>query len=233
MWRPKSSRGIARGCELAGCALAGGETAEHPRAFIPGEYDLAGFAVGVVEKSLAIDGSKLIAGDVLIGLASSGPHSNGFSLIRRILDTSGADLKQPIPGVTGARSLGETLLEPTRIYVKGVRALLAEHEVKAMAHITGGGLTENTHRMFPDGLAAKIDARSWPQQPIFDWLQRQGNVADEEMFRVFNCGIGLVLAVSAAAASSVIARLNELGESAHAIGTVVPRGAGAPGTVVV
>jgi phosphoribosylformylglycinamidine cyclo-ligase len=226
-------RGIARGCELAGCALAGGETAEHPRAFIPGEYDLAGFAVGVVEKSLAIDGSKLIAGDVLIGLASSGPHSNGFSLIRRILDTSGADLKQPLPGVTAARSLGETLLEPTRIYVKAVRALLAEHEVKAMAHITGGGLTENTHRMFPDGLAAKIDARSWPQQPIFEWLQRQGNVADEEMFRVFNCGIGLVLAVSAAAASSVIARLNELGESAHAIGTVVPRGAGAPGTVVV
>ena len=226
-------RGIARGCELAGCALAGGETAEHPRAFIPGEYDLAGFAVGVVEKSLAIDGSKLIAGDVLIGLASSGPHSNGFSLIRRILDTSRAELKQPIPGVTGARSLGETLLEPTRIYVKAVRALLAEHEVKAMAHITGGGLTENTHRMFPDGLAAKIDARSWPQQPIFEWLQRQGNVADEEMFRVFNCGIGLVLAVSVGAASSVIARLNELGESAHAIGTVVPRGAGAPGTVVV
>ena len=226
-------RGIARGCELAGCALAGGETAEHPRAFIPGEYDLAGFAVGVVEKSLAIDGSKLIAGDVLIGLASSGPHSNGFSLIRRILDTSRAELKQPIPGVTGARSLGETLLEPTRIYVKAVRALLAEHEVKAMAHITGGGLTENTHRMFPDELAAKIDARSWPQQPIFEWLQRQGNVADEEMFRVFNCGIGLVLAVSVGAASSVIARLNELGESAHAIGTVVPRGAGAPGTVVV
>src|SRR4030095_4805570 len=148
-------KGIAAGCELAGCALIGGETAEHPNAFVPGEYDLAGFAVGVVEKSKAIDGRHIAAGDVLLGLASSGPHSNGFSLIRRILERSGANLAQAIPG-TAARTLGDALLEPTRIYVKPVLALLRDVVIKGMAHITGGGLTENTHRMFPNGLAARI-----------------------------------------------------------------------------
>ena len=225
-------RGIAQGCELAGCALAGGETAEHPKAFVPGEYDLAGFAVGVVEKSRAIDGRRIAAGDVLLGLASSGPHSNGFSLIRGILERGHADLAQKIAGVTGERTLGETLLEPTRIYVKPVLALLAECEVKGMAHITGGGLSENTHRMFPEGLAARIDAQSWPRPPIFDWLQRQGNVAAAEMYRVFNCGIGFVLVVAPDVADAAIARLSASGETVYKIGTVVPRAADAPGTVV-
>jgi len=225
-------RGIAQGCEQAGCALAGGETAEHPKAFVPGEYDLAGFAVGVVEKSRAIDGRKIAAGDVLLGLASSGPHSNGFSLIRGILERGHADLGQKIAGITGERTLGETLLEPTRIYVKPVLALLAGCDVNGMAHITGGGLSENTHRMFPDTLAARIDARSWPRPPIFDWLQRQGNIDDAEMHRVFNCGIGFVLVVAPDAADAAIARLSASGETVYTIGTVVPRAAGAPGTVV-
>ncbi|NDP42881.1 MAG: phosphoribosylformylglycinamidine cyclo-ligase, partial [Aromatoleum sp.] len=169
-------RGIAAGCELAGCALIGGETAEHPDAFIPGEYDLAGFAVGVVEKSKAIDGARIAAGDVLLGLASSGAHANGFSLIRKILDVSGADLAQPVPGATGTRTLGASLLEPTRIYVKPVLSLLRDVDVKGMAHITGGGLVENTARMFPDHCAARLERAAWPRPPIFDWLQREGRV---------------------------------------------------------
>ena len=225
-------KGIAAGCEQAGCALIGGETAEHPKAFIPGEYDLAGFAVGVVEKSKAIDGSRIAAGDVLLGLASSGPHSNGFSLIRRILDVSGADLAQPIEGVTGERSLGETLLAPTRIYVKPMLALLKDVDVKGMAHITGGGLVENTHRMFPDGLAAHLDAGSWKRPPIFSWLQQQGHVADAEMHRVFNCGIGMVVVVAAADVARAEALLTAAGETVSVIGRVVPRTAGAAATVV-
>jgi phosphoribosylformylglycinamidine cyclo-ligase len=226
-------QGIARGCEQAGCALIGGETAEHPSAFVPGEYDLAGFAVGVVEKSRAVDGTRIAEGDTLIGLASSGPHSNGFSLIRRILDAAAADLTRPVAGVTGARTLGETLLEPTRIYVKPVLSLLAEFEIRGMAHITGGGLTENTHRMFPEGLAARVDSSRWQHPAIFEWLQRMGNVASAEMNRVFNCGIGFILVVGKEVAPAVLARLGELGESAMAIGNVVPRGPGAPGTVIV
>ena len=209
----KVIQGIAAGCKQAGCALIGGETAEHPDAFVPGEYDLAGFAVGVVEKSLAIDGRRVAAGDALIGLASSGPHSNGFSLIRRILEASRADLGRPVDGVTGARTLGETLLEPTRIYVKPVLTLLTEIEVNAMAHITGGGLSENTHRMFPDDLAARLERSKWPRPAIFDWLQRSGNVADDEMHRVFNCGIGMILVVSPARVESALERLAALGES--------------------
>jgi phosphoribosylformylglycinamidine cyclo-ligase len=225
-------KGIARGCEIAGCALIGGETAEHPRAFPPGEYDLAGFAVGVVEKSKAIDGTTIVAGDVLIGLASSGPHSNGFSLIRRIVESSGADLNGPADGVAGI-TLGEALLEPTRIYVKPILALLAQIEIKGMAHITGGGLTENTHRMFGPGLAARIDSARWPRPAIFDWLQRAGNVASAEMVRVFNCGIGMVLVVDRSAAQEAIDRLTALGESPYLIGTVEHRKTGAPGTIVV
>ncbi len=224
--------GIAAGCTQAGCALIGGETAEHPDAFLPGEYDLAGFAVGVVEKSLAIDGRGIVAGDALIGLASSGPHSNGFSLIRKILEASGADLARPIAGVTAEKTLGETLLEPTRIYVKPVLALLTEIEVKGMAHITGGGLTENTHRMFPEGLAARIEPATWPRPAIFDWLQRAGKVATEEMYRVFNCGIGMILVVSPARVDAALERLAALGESACLIGSVEHRRPGAPGTIV-
>jgi phosphoribosylformylglycinamidine cyclo-ligase len=225
-------KGIALGCELAGCALIGGETAEHPRAFTPGEYDLAGFAVGVVEKSEAIDGTRITAGDTLIGLASSGPHSNGFSLIRKIIETSGADLARTLPALPGRPRLGDALLEPTRIYVKPVLSLLRELPIHGMAHITGGGLIENTHRMFSDKLAAHIDSSRWPRPPIFDWLQRTGNVAASEMHRVFNCGIGFILVVPPDAAVRAIARLTELGEQAFAIGTVLPRRAGAPGTVV-
>jgi phosphoribosylformylglycinamidine cyclo-ligase len=228
----KVIKGIAAGCKQAGCALIGGETAEHPDAFTPGEYDLAGFAVGVVEKSLAIDGLGIVAGDALIGLASSGPHSNGFSLIRKILDVSRADLTRPIAGVTGERTLGDTLLEPTRIYVKPVLALLTEIEVKGMAHITGGGLTENTHRMFPDGLAARLEPASWPQPAIFDWLQRAGKVATDEMHRVFNCGIGMILVVSPARVDAALERLAAMGESAYLVGSVERRRAGAPGTVI-
>ena len=226
-------KGIAHGCEQAGCALIGGETAEHPRAFVPGEYDLAGFAVGVVEKSRVVDGTRIAAGDVLIGLASSGPHSNGFSLIRRIVEASGADLNRALPELPGARSLGEALLEPTRIYVKPVLALRESIDVRGMANITGGGLVENIHRMFPEELAACVDSRRWPRPAIFDWLQRAGNVATAEMHRVFNCGIGFVIIVHPEAAEHALARLSELGEKAYAIGAVEPRRAGAAGTVVV
>jgi phosphoribosylformylglycinamidine cyclo-ligase len=226
-------KGIAEGCAQAGCALIGGETAEHPNAFIPGEYDLAGFAVGVVEKSKAIDGRRIAEGDVLLGLASSGAHSNGFSLIRRILEVSGANLAQPLPGADEARTLGDVLLAPTRIYVKPLLALMREIEVAGMAHITGGGLVENTHRMFPGHLAARLERASWPHPPVFDWLQRAGNVAEAEMHRVFNCGIGMVVVVAANDASRAQRMLEAAGESVYRIGGVVPRPAGAPGTEVV
>ena len=224
-------RGIAAGCEQAGCALIGGETAEHPGAFVPGEYDLAGFAVGVVEKSRAVDGRNIVEGDALIGLASSGPHSNGFSLIRGILAASKADLAQGVPG-HGPQTLGAALLEPTRIYVKPILKLLAETEVKGMAHITGGGLAENTHRMFPEGLAARLDASRWPRPAIFDWLQRAGNVSTAEMHRVFNGGIGFIVVVAAEDAGGVRDRLDALGEKAYVIGGVERRTPGGPGTIV-
>ncbi|HYR00977.1 MAG TPA: phosphoribosylformylglycinamidine cyclo-ligase [Casimicrobiaceae bacterium] len=225
-------KGIAAGCEQAGCALIGGETAEHPNAFPPGEYDLAGFAVGVVEKAKAIDGRRIAAGDVLLGLASSGPHSNGFSLIRRILEVSDADLRAPVPGVPAPRTLVDALLEPTRIYVKPVLALLREVDVKGMAHITGGGLVENTHRMFPDALGARIEGGAWTRPAIFDWLQSAGGVADAEMHRVFNCGIGMILVVAPHDAERAAGILAAGGETVHRIGAVVPRKDGAPATVV-
>jgi phosphoribosylformylglycinamidine cyclo-ligase len=225
-------KGIAAGCKEAGCALIGGETAEHPEAFVPGEYDLAGFAVGVVEKDRALDGRTISEGDALIGLASSGPHSNGFSLIRRTLAASNANLTRPVAGVTGERTLGAVLLEPTRIYVKPVLALLGEMEVKGMAHITGGGLTENTHRMFPETLAAHIDLTRWTQPAIFDWLQRTGRIATAEMHRVFNCGIGFIVVVPREKADAARARLEALGEKAYVIGRVERRQAGGPGTIV-
>ncbi len=226
-------KGIAAGCELAGCALIGGETAEHPDAFVPGEYDLAGFAVGVVEKSKAIAGTRISEGDVLLGLASSGPHSNGFSLVRRILAVAGADLTAPVSDAAGTRSLGEALLEPTRIYVKPMLAAMQKIDVKGMAHITGGGLVENTHRMFPDHLAARLERARWPRPAIFEWLQRAGNVADAEMHRVFNCGIGMVVVVAATEARRAAELLGEAGETVYRIGSVVLRAPGAPGTVVV
>jgi phosphoribosylformylglycinamidine cyclo-ligase len=226
-------KGIAAGCEQAGCALIGGETAEHPNAFVPGEYDLAGFAVGVVEKSKVIDGTGIREGDILLGLGSSGPHSNGFSLIRRIVELANADLAQPIAGAAGARTLGESLLLPTRIYVKPVLALLQSVDVKGMAHITGGGLVENTHRMFPEDLAARLERESWPRLAIFDWLQKAGNVANREMHRVFNCGIGMIVVVAPADAERAAALLAGAGEAVYRIGAVVRRAPGAPATVVV
>ena len=221
-------KGIAAGCEQAGCALIGGETAEMPGMYPAGEYDLAGFAVGVVEKSRIIDGRSIAAGDAVLGLASSGAHSNGYSLIRRILERAQSDLSADFHG----RALGDVVLAPTRIYVKPLLALMQEVTVKGLAHITGGGLVENIPRVLPDGLTAELDRRSWPRPPLFDWLQREGAVAEEEMHRVFNCGIGMALVVAAADADRALARLAALGEQAWRIGTVRAQRAGEAPTVV-
>jgi phosphoribosylformylglycinamidine cyclo-ligase len=228
-------RGIAAGCEEAGCALIGGETAEHPGAFTPDEYDLAGFAVGVVEKARAIDGSHLKAGDVLVGLASSGLHSNGFSLVRKVIEKTAADLSAPLgrfaSGASGPGTLGDALLAPTRIYVRAVLALMAEVDIKAMAHITGGGLTENTHRMFGEHLAAHIDPATWTLPPVFQWLAAAGGITVNEMRRTFNCGIGFVIALREEDAPRALAFLADQGETATVIGQVVLRAPGSAGTV--
>ena len=223
--------GIAKGCEMAGCALIGGETAEHPGTFPEGSYDLAGFAVGVVEKSAIVDGRDIAPGDRLIGIASSGPHSNGFSLIRRIVDVSAADLRAPFTeGST--TTLGDALLAPTRIYVKPVLALTKRVRVKGMAHITGGGLVLNVPRMLRDGVQARLDRACWPRPAIFDWLQTHGRIDDDEMHRVFNCGLGMVLAVAPADAAATIEALNANGEQAFDVGEIVVRPAGAAHAVV-
>jgi len=188
-------QGIAQGCEEAGCALIGGETAEMPDMYPDGEYDLAGFAVGVVEKNRIITGATIAPGDQILGLASSGPHSNGYSLIRRIVKQSGADLSAPFPADPLKRTLGGVLMEPTQIYVKPLLDVIARTQVKGMAHITGGGLTENVPRVLPAGLTAEIHRARWPRPPIFNWLQEQGGVEEAEMHRVFNCGIGMVVIV--------------------------------------
>jgi phosphoribosylformylglycinamidine cyclo-ligase len=212
-------KGIARGCELAGCALIGGETAEMPGMYAEGEYDLAGFAVGVVEKSAIIDGRGIAAGDVVLGLASSGAHSNGYSLVRRILERSKPDLRADFHG----RSLGEALLEPTRIYVKPVLALMKEVRVKGLAHITGGGLTENLPRVLPEKVKAVISHSSWKRPPLFEWLQREGKVAEEEMLRVFNCGIGMTVVVSSTDAEAAARALTASGETVFQIGRIETR----------
>jgi len=212
--------GIANGCTEAGCALIGGETAEMPDMYAPGEYDLAGFTVAGVEKSKLKDGSAVAQGDVLIGIASSGPHSNGYSLVRRIYERAGSPtdvvLEDGVP-------LLDALMAPTRLYVKPILSLLKSHgdSVHGMAHITGGGLTENIIRVVPDSLGITIDARSWPLPPVFQWLQREGNVADSEMWRTFNCGIGFVLAVPAAQIATINAALDGLQLAHWQIGEVV------------
>jgi phosphoribosylformylglycinamidine cyclo-ligase len=209
--------GIAYGCELAGAALIGGETAEHPGMHTPDEYDLAGFCVGIVEKDAIIDGRDIVAGDSLIGIASSGLHSNGFSLVRRILAAT-----PDAPGrILDDRPLIEHLLTPTRIYVRTVLALLKKARIKGIAHITGGGLTENVPRVLPRGLGVSLDTRSWSYPPIFQWLASVG-VAPAEMRRTFNCGIGMVLIVSPGSVESVLGELAASGERAFAIGEVVP-----------
>ena len=222
-------KGVARGCELAGCALIGGETAEMPSMYPAGEYDLAGFAVGVVEKSAIIDGSSIAPGDAVLGLASSGAHSNGYSLIRAILEREQPDLQAVFHG----RTLAEALLEPTRIYVKPLLALMREIKVKGLAHITGGGLVENIPRALPEGVTAVLQKAAWPMPPLFSWLQQHGGVAEPEMHRVFNCGIGMALIVGEADADSAMRMLTEAGEKVYRIGRVESRMPGQAQTVVV
>ena len=208
--------GIGRGCELAGCALVGGETAEMPGMYSGEDYDLAGFCVGVVEKSTIIDGSRVCAGDALLGIASSGPHSNGYSLIRKILQVSGANLQQTM----GDTTLGRALLQPTTIYVRALLALFGAIEVKALSHITGGGLLENLPRVLPPTCNALIDTGSWQWPPVFHWLQEQGNVAPREMYRTFNCGVGMVLCVAQDEKAAALAHLAGAGHRAWEIGSV-------------
>ena len=202
-------KGIAAGCEMAGCALVGGETAEHPKAFIPGEYDLAGFCVGVVEKERIIDGRSIVPGDIVLGLAASGAHSNGYSLIRRIVGDDHL-----------SSDLADSLMEPTRIYVKALLNLAATVPIKGLAHITGGGLVGNVPRILPNGTKATLRKASWPRPEIFKWLQHAGNVAEDEMFRVFNCGIGMVVVVSAADAQAAATLLKREGELVYQIGRI-------------
>ncbi len=221
-------RGIAHGCEQAGCTLIGGETAEMPGMYPAGEYDLAGFAVGAVEKSRIIDGRSIAAGDVVIGLASSGAHSNGYSLIRKILERAQPDLQAPFDG----RPLAEALMAPTRIYVKPLLGLMKRLPVKGLAHITGGGLLDNVPRILDEALSAHLDSRAWVRPQLFDWLQEQGQVADAEMHRVFNCGIGMVVIVEAAHEAEALKFLREAGETAWTIGAIARREDGQPQTVV-
>ena len=223
-------KGIAQGCELAGCALIGGETAEMPGMYPAGEYDLAGFAVGAVEKSDLIDGSKIVPGDVVLGLASSGAHSNGYSLICKIIELARPDLDADFHG----RTLREVVMEPTRIYVKPLLSLMRSMPgaVKGMAHITGGGITENVPRILRDELTARIDAASWTLPPLFQWLHRAGNVDMQEMYRVFNCGIGMAVVVSAEDADLAAARLEAAGETVYRIGRIDARADGEAQTIV-
>jgi len=211
-------KGIGTGCEQAGCALIGGETAEMPGMYGEGDYDLAGFCVGVVERDEIIDGSKVTPGDVLLGIASSGPHSNGYSLVRKIIEVSGASLADDLNG----NPLGETLLAPTRMYVKPLLELCKHVDVHAMAHITGGGLPENLPRVLPANADARIDTSSWERPAVFDWLQKNGNVEDFEMLRTFNCGIGMVVCVPASDADKAIEVLTAQGEKAVRIGEIIP-----------
>ena len=210
--------GIAEGCVQSGAALLGGETAEMPGIYSNDDYDLAGFAVGVVEKSNIIDGSSVAAGNTLIAIGSSGPHSNGYSLIRKVVE--GHSLNDSPDMLTDGRTLGQTLLAPTKIYAKSIATVLAKHDVHAIAHITGGGLTENIPRVLPDNSIASIDRGSWQMPPIFEWLQSTGNISDAEMLKTFNCGVGMVLVVDSVSAQAIVATLAEASENAWVIGTI-------------
>ncbi|MBS0609820.1 MAG: phosphoribosylformylglycinamidine cyclo-ligase [Proteobacteria bacterium] len=225
--------GIAKGCELSGCALIGGETAEMPGMYPAGEYDLAGFAVGAVEKSKILTGKNVQAGDVVLGLASSGVHSNGFSLVRKCIERAGSNTPAQLDG----KPFKQAIMEPTRLYVKNVLAALAQHPhsedaaspggIKALAHITGGGLLENIPRVLPDGLAAHLLAGSWPKTELFAWLQKTAGIDDIEMNRTFPNGIGMIVVVPAEAAEATAATLRALGESVYTIGAIAERGTGA------
>ncbi len=214
--------GIARGCELSGCALIGGETAEMPGMYPAGEYDLAGFAVGAVEKSKILTGSDVKPGDVVLGLASSGVHSNGFSLVRKCIERGGADLPETLDG----RPFREAVMEPTRLYVKSVLHAMAQHPIKALAHITGGGLLENIPRVLPEGMAAHLKKGSWPRSELFAWLQQTAAISDFEMNRTFNNGIGMVAVVDAQHAAVVASALRGHGETVYEIGVIAARGHG-------
>ena len=221
-------KGIAAGCEQAGCALIGGETAEMPGMYPAGEYDLAGFAVGAVEKDKIITGKTIVTGDVVLGLASSGAHSNGYSLVRKIIERTGIDLDSDFHG----RPLRDVVLAPTRIYVKPLLKLMGELPVKGMAHITGGGLLENIPRVLQPHLSAVLDKSSWPMPPLFSWMQKEGNVAEKEMHRTFNCGIGMVVIVAAEHADAAMASLTASGEQVWRIGRIETKADGQPQTVV-
>ena len=215
--------GIAKGCELSGCALIGGETAEMPGMYPAGEYDLAGFAVGAVEKSKILTGQNVQAGDVVLGLSSSGVHSNGFSLVRKVIERAGANT----PATLDGQPFKQAIMAPTRLYVKSVLAALGQHPIKALAHITGGGLLENIPRVLPDGLAAHLRLGSWPRSELFGWLQTTAGIDDIEMNRTFNNGIGMVVVIDAAHAKACAQTLQDLGESVHTIGVIAPKGDGA------
>jgi phosphoribosylformylglycinamidine cyclo-ligase len=208
--------GIAAGCREANCALLGGETAEMPDMYAADHYDLAGFTVGVVEASRLIDGSKIVPGDVILGLASSGVHSNGYSLVRKILARSKASLSQPLDG----RSLGDALIAPTRIYVRALLAAFAKYDIHGLAHITGGGITDNLPRVLPPDTHAEIDLATWQLPPVFQWLRSNGPVTDAEMLRTFNCGMGMLIVVAAAEADAITALLRSLGETVTRIGEI-------------
>ena len=223
--------GIAEGCRQAGCALIGGETAEMPGMYTDGDYDLAGFAVGAVERGQVLTGETVGVGDTILGLASSGLHSNGFSLVRKVIETNGLDLTAAAP-FDSKRSLAHALLEPTRIYVKSCLAALACGGVKALAHITGGGLLENIPRVLPPGLGAEIDVSAWPLPAVFSWLAEAGGVPSVEMARTFNCGIGMAVVVDAARAGDVEAALTEAGETVIPIGKIVSGCGAAPAVVL-
>ena len=213
-------KGIAYGCEQSGCALIGGETAEMPGMYPVGEYDLAGFAVGVVEKSRIITGEHIAPGDIVLGLASNGAHSNGYSLVRKIIERTQPDLNAPFDG---ERTLSDCIMAPTRLYVKPMLSLMQQLTVKGMAHITGGGITENVPRVLPANVVADIDSATWPRPRLFQWLQAGGNVDAQEMFRTFNCGIGMVIVVAAADADAAVAHLQAAGEQAFRIGVIRAR----------
>lgn len=216
--------GIAKGCELSGCALIGGETAEMPGMYPAGEYDLAGFAVGAVEKSKILTGQNVKPGDVVLGLASHGVHSNGFSLVRKCIER--AEGSGTIPATLDGQPFKQAIMAPTRLYVKNVLAALSQHPIKALAHITGGGLLENIPRVLPEGTAAQLVKGSWPQSELFAWLQATAGIDDIEMNRTFNNGIGMVVVVDAEAAAATAATLRELGESVYEIGRIAEQGAG-------
>ncbi len=220
--------GIGEGCIQAGCALIGGETAEMPGMYEGDDYDVAGFCVGVVEKADVIDGSKVAAGDTLIAVGSSGPHSNGYSLVRKIIEVSNADLSEELNG----RSIGDQLLEPTKIYIKSALKMIAEHDIHAISHITGGGFWENIPRVLPAGTKAVIDGKSWQWPAIFTWLQEKGNVETFEMYRTFNCGVGLIVALPKEQANAAVKLLQSEGENAWIIGEIADASEGEEQVVI-